>query len=509
MFEGRVEWFRHETQIHRREWCCNVIGHSAFQDKERFREHIEEHHQELTSSRQLSSVFDFFERAMESTLASCSLCFAEGSSNLSAKRLEKHLARHMEALALFALPRDNNAGDGKSAGSDVAAGAFSTTDSDSSSRSNAKATDIDIVKPAIGTMEEISEIDLRQKARFDSVIQEFCTISAIKLPLEHSYDVSQTDDHVKRSSDTQVSVDWLERVAHDMRVDGTYKTTYDDFMRNKENGVEASELILRIYSELLGDSPDTSFYDVGKQQDKYKEVRGFVTTLYEHRPPNDTHTVRLAALLKDLSNDLQAALKQDEEATTSDPSWYYVKPKVPIADNTMSLLRRALKVAKELAFNLHHPPAFSGGSDLMSSGALSSNEVSNLLHILSPNLKELISLLDDTEIDQSIAQRIEQTCWSKGDKIVYMTTILLIEGGLQKAVMNGFLVSTVNELNAGVWDMLSLLRGPTSIDEDAHGDDELLEEIGQVLRAIAEHMVSLLFTARASDNSLPGLDEDF
>ena len=461
MFERRAEWFRHETQIHRREWCCNVIGHSAFQDKERFREHIEEHHQELTSSRPPSrSVFDFFERAMESTLASCSLCFAESSSNLSAKRLEKHLARHMEALALFALPRDNNAGDGKPAGSDVAAGAFSTTDSDSSSRSNTKATNIDIVRPGIGTMEKISEIFLRQKARFDSVIQDFCTISAIKLPLENSFDVSQTDDHIKRSSDTRVSVDWLERVAHDMRVDGTYKTTYDDFMRNKENGVEASELILRIYSGPLGDSPDISFYDVGKQQDKYKEVLSFVTSLYERRPPNDTHAVRLAALLRDLSNDLQAALKQDEEATTSDPSWYCVKPKVPIADNTMSLLWRASKAAKKLALHLQYQPAFSGESDLMSSGALPSNEVSKLFQTLSTNLKKLIPLLDDTEIDQSIAHRI-----------VEMTKILLIEDRLQNAVMNGSLVSTVNELNAGVWDMLSLLRGPTSIEEDAPGDD--------------------------------------
>ena len=437
---------------------------------------------------------------MESTLASCSLCFAEGSSNLSAKRLEKHLARHMEALALFALPRDNNAGDGKPAGSDVAAGAFSTTDSDSSSRSNTKATDIDIVRPGIGTMEEISEMDLRQKARFDSVIQDFCTISAIKLPLEHSFDVSESDDHVERSSDTRVSVDWLERVAHDMRVDGTYQTTYDDFMRNKEKGVEASELILRIYSGLLGDSPDTSVYDVGKQQDKYKEVLNFVTILYEHRPPNDTHAVRLAAFLRDLSNDLQAALKQDEEATTSDPAWYYIKPKVPIADNTMSLLRRALKAAKQLALHLHYKPTFSGARNLMSSRALPTNEVSKLFQTLSTTLEKLIPLLDDTEIDQSIAHRIEQTCWSKEDKIVEMTTILLIEDRLSNAVMNGSLVSTVNELNAGVWDMLSLLRGPTSVDEDAHGDDELLDEISQGLRAIAEHMVSLLFTGRASDN---------
>ena len=437
---------------------------------------------------------------MESTSASCSLCFAEGSNNLSAKRLEKHLARHMEALALFALPRDNNAADGKSAGSDVAAGAFSTTESDSSSRSNGKGTDI----------EEISEIDLRQKARFDSVIQDFCTISAMNLPLKQSFDVSQTDDHAKWSTDTRVSTDWLERVAHEMRVDGTYKTTYDDFIRNKENGVEASELILRIYSGVLGDSPDTSSYDVGKQQDKYKKVLNFITRLYEHRPlaaeaqnsevyPETTLTassrlqnVRLAALLRDLSNDLQAALKQDEEATTSDPSWYCVKPKVPVADNTMSLLRYALKAAEGLASAFPHYQS-----------TLPSNELSNMFHTLSTEFKKLISLLDGTEIDQSITHRIEQTCWSKEREIVRMMTILRIEDRLYDADTKLLLVNTANELIVWVWDMLSLLRGPTSIDEVAHGDAELSDEISQVLRAIAEHMVSLLFTGRARITDCP------
>ena len=191
MFEGRAEWFRHEKQIHRREWCCNATGHSAFQDKEGFRNHIEEHHQELISSTQLASILDLFERAMESTLASCPLCFAEGSSNLSAKRLEKHLARHMEALALFALPRNDNAGDADFAGSDVAARALSTTDSNSSSRSITKATNIDIAGHGVDTMEEISDIYLQRKARFDSVIQEFCTMSAMKLLEVNTYPLNR------------------------------------------------------------------------------------------------------------------------------------------------------------------------------------------------------------------------------------------------------------------------------------------------------------------------------
>lgn len=490
MFEGRAEWFRHEKRIHRREWCCNATGHSAFQDKEGFRKHIEEHHQELTSSTQLSSVLDLFERAMESTLASCPLCFAEGSSNLSAKRLEKHLARHMEALALFALPRNNNAGDGDLADSDVAARALSTTDSDSSSRSITKAANIDIAGHGDGTMEEISDIYLQQKARFDNVVQEFCTMSAMELPAVTIYPTEPRD--------TKVSLDWLERVAQVMIFDGTYKTTYDEFMRNKTDGVEASELILTIYSELLGGSPNASFYDLDKQQDKYKEVLGFVTTLYEVGPRNDAYAARLVALLKDLSNDLQAALQHEVGATTSDPSWYYVKPNVPISDNTMGLLSRALEATKQLTLNIRSLPPLFHSEDRQNSGRRS-NEVSDLFQTLSTNLEKFVSLLDDTEIDQSIAHRIEQTCWSKEEKIVELTTILRIEDRLRDAATAEPLVSTVYNLNAAVGDMLSLLLGYTSVDEDALGDDEPYDEISPVLRAIAEHIVSLLFTGRASD----------
>ena len=225
---------------------------------------------------------------MENTLASCSLCFAEGSSDLSVKRLEKHLARHMEALALFALPKNENAGDADCTGSDVAARALSTTDSNSSSRSITKATNIDITGHGVDTMEETSDLYLQQKARFDNDIQEFCTMSAMKLPVETAYPT-------KWPSDTQLSLDWLESVAQAMTSSGTYKTTCHDVMRNSTNGVEASELILRMYSEILGDSPNASFYDADKQQDKYGEVLRFVTTLYKIGSQYDGHAARLVA----------------------------------------------------------------------------------------------------------------------------------------------------------------------------------------------------------------------
>ena len=199
--------------------------------------------------------------------------------------------------------------------------------------------------------------------------------------------------------------------------------------------------------------------------------------------------------MKDLSNDLQAALQHEEGATTSDSSWYYVRPKVPIADNTMSLLRVALEAAKKLTRSLPPPPY----SEIRPYSRSGRKDVPNLFQTLSTNLERLVSLFDDTEIDQSIAHRIEQTCWSKEGKILEMMTILRIEGRLRDEAMTGSLLSIVNELSAGVWDMLSLLRGYTSIDEHAGGYDGPYDGISPVLRALAELIVGLLFTGRASD----------
>ena len=101
-------------------------------------------HPDMTTPASLPSILDFFERPIEITCSSCPLCLAENSMNLSAKRLEKHLGRHLEALALFALPSKNHASDGESAGSDVAARASTSSDSNSHPPSETQANSTDL-----------------------------------------------------------------------------------------------------------------------------------------------------------------------------------------------------------------------------------------------------------------------------------------------------------------------------------------------------------------------------
>ena len=157
--------------------------------------------------------------------------------------------------------------------------------------------------------------------------------------------------------------------------------------------------------------------------------------------------MRLTASLRDLSNDLQAALKQDEEATMSNLARYFVKPNVPTAQNTMSLLRRALRAAKQLTSCL-----------LLVTRELPTDfrrkyarwrAVGRLSRELSEDLAKLVSLLNDTEKDQGIARPIEQSGWSNKDEIEGVTTTSLIEAGLRD-LRNGSIISTLDELNAGV-----------------------------------------------------------
>ncbi|KAG8525716.1 uncharacterized protein KY384_000476 [Bacidia gigantensis] len=120
-FERKSEWFRHESQAHRREWCCNAPGHRATQDGREFKKHMEEAHGISDFQEEAHAVLALCERPLQTTRSSCSLCHATEANELSPEQLKKHLAQHLESLALFALPRNNDKRGEKSAASDVAA----------------------------------------------------------------------------------------------------------------------------------------------------------------------------------------------------------------------------------------------------------------------------------------------------------------------------------------------------------------------------------------------------
>jgi hypothetical protein len=126
MFRSRNEWFAHELQCHRREWVCHFCQHDAFPTAEMFSKHaISSHPSVLAGSKIEAVVLQSEEPVAKIPSNACPLCnewetslreSKQDSKRLrfnggkivqpfgTPKQFRRHLGRHMEQLALFALP---------------------------------------------------------------------------------------------------------------------------------------------------------------------------------------------------------------------------------------------------------------------------------------------------------------------------------------------------------------------------------------------------------------------
>lgn len=99
LFDSRHDWYNHEVEVHRREWFCNACD-QPFPTKALFESHLRQNHPDLFTEAHLQAVVDRCERAIDSEQA-CPLCEEECFPG----QLQSHLARHMQQLALFTLPK--------------------------------------------------------------------------------------------------------------------------------------------------------------------------------------------------------------------------------------------------------------------------------------------------------------------------------------------------------------------------------------------------------------------
>lgn len=108
MYDNRSDWWAHERQVHRKEWCCNAIGHDVFTKKTEFFRHMQEQHSEATDSLKSFELSTLFERPLERATTSCQFCASDDTSALSATQLRRHLARHLEVLAVRILLKSSD-----------------------------------------------------------------------------------------------------------------------------------------------------------------------------------------------------------------------------------------------------------------------------------------------------------------------------------------------------------------------------------------------------------------
>ena len=118
MFDSRSEWYTHELQFHRREWFCGEPDHEAYKNRSQFEAHLRHSHVIQFSEAQLPTFIKSCERARLAETVVCPLCtednitVAENTEEpviqrdpvqVPARVFKRHLSRHLERLALFAL----------------------------------------------------------------------------------------------------------------------------------------------------------------------------------------------------------------------------------------------------------------------------------------------------------------------------------------------------------------------------------------------------------------------
>ncbi|TEY71628.1 hypothetical protein BOTCAL_0089g00070 [Botryotinia calthae] len=126
MFRSRNEWFAHEVQNHRREWVCQQCQHAPFSSSSAYEVHLNSTHQVEVKGSQLKALLLQSEEPVDKlSSTACRLCDQWETiiedKKLNSKQLllhegqpsqlygtrgqfRRHLGRHMEQLALFALP---------------------------------------------------------------------------------------------------------------------------------------------------------------------------------------------------------------------------------------------------------------------------------------------------------------------------------------------------------------------------------------------------------------------
>ncbi|RSL56987.1 hypothetical protein CEP54_008523 [Fusarium duplospermum] len=102
LYVSRHEWIYHELQIHRRKYVCKDCP-KTYSSRTEMSAHVQEHYGESISNAQLGVILDLCDQqddGMNGEKDECLVCGEE----LSFLALQRHLATHMEDMALFVLP---------------------------------------------------------------------------------------------------------------------------------------------------------------------------------------------------------------------------------------------------------------------------------------------------------------------------------------------------------------------------------------------------------------------
>ena len=113
LFETKKDWYEHEASHHRVVWFCNFDNHQEYHNQADFLTHMKDMHETHLDTARLSSLNDMFQRPSFAQDGHCRLC------QKSTAKLINHVSRHLQQLALFAIPRINEVENSADAGKDT------------------------------------------------------------------------------------------------------------------------------------------------------------------------------------------------------------------------------------------------------------------------------------------------------------------------------------------------------------------------------------------------------
>lgn len=430
MFEKRRDWFNHELQVHRREWCCNVNNHEAYQGKEAFTEHMQQMHADLSYDFQSSRITSLFERPLTTTTGSCPFCVDEGTKKLSVGRLEKHLARHMEILALFALPRNNDKDGRTSADSGLRADSSLSMGSDSLS----KPSHPDVPQGASAEREsqisdDIEASDLQQPGVLTNIINDFCEI-------ERSRNTSVPKDCFVGANMDEALENWRHNSTFQIALMRRFLVCID---HQPHGDLKLADLMTLLHSELNASALNVEFHNLGRHPTVNQCIASLMGALgycmSSFASSEDTFNDKINETGRLLQN-LMSTHELEQDKTTDDVTWDYIQPKIPIATSCLTLLSRALAASQKMR----------------ASGIAPFDTERGQYMALQRDLESLSRALTGVDFDRKDAKEIERKIWSQEDYIskYYLVTTSRAEegredGGVEK-VIAGHISAMVREI---------------------------------------------------------------
>ncbi|KAK5556467.1 hypothetical protein LTR46_005659 [Exophiala xenobiotica] len=118
VYDNRAEWIVHENSVHRKQWRCPDHPYILSSSQQDFLQHIASNHPDDTDLMSTEQYLHACEAVSEYSDRPCPIClfFTEDAITLN-----NHIARHLERMSLFSLPRSRTSDDGTAEEEDSAA----------------------------------------------------------------------------------------------------------------------------------------------------------------------------------------------------------------------------------------------------------------------------------------------------------------------------------------------------------------------------------------------------